>query len=185
MPLSISYSHALSDPTYCDAGKESGLAITKQFNLKPNEPLLLSKVLPHVTVAQLLWCLRVVKPSLKVEADNVAWQFMSRVLATPNNALWPIFKRDVERYIAFRIASSKAPKDRKALLEYATALYGKTVREQDTQECQALMAVLQDASPSQIAIDVSDRMIKARAFDNNGYLEEAYQRKILQDLLDE
>lgn len=175
--LSLSYSQALADPTYCDTGRTGGFALMKRLGVKANEPRPLKEIFPYTTLPEMLWCLRAVKVSLKPEADLIAWEFTDRTLQCVDLYL---LNQDYQDYVKNNFIRHKL---RGELLD--AVQYQKSIASSDKQAaaCSAIIAALGENSPSQIAIDVSAAVIKLQALYGKGAEEEGRQRDILEGLL--
>jgi hypothetical protein len=179
--LSLSYSQALADPTYCDSGIAHGKALADKLGAKHNQPYPLKVILPHCTLAEFLWCLRAVKTSQKAEADKFAWRFIYHTLMRVD-----IFaaSEELKLYVWDKTLSNEST-IRTSLLEDIT--YRKAISQvpQQREACGAIIAALRNDSPSQIAVNVSDAVIKVMAFDGPvaAKTEECKQRAYLESML--
>jgi hypothetical protein len=179
--LSLSYSQALSDPTYCDLGVAHGKALAAKLGAKYNQPYPLKTILPYCTLAEFLWCLRAVKLSQKAEADAFAWRFVRHTLNRVNLFNGSLELRD---YVQGRVNGSTLPL-RSSLLEDITYRKAISASPQQRAACSAIIAALRNDSPSQIAVNVSDAVIKVMSFDgpDAAKAEEQAQRTYLEDSL--
>lgn len=174
MKLSMSYSQALNDPTYCEEGVRGGAELIKLLRVKPNQAVPLIDVLPHVKINEILWCLRAVKPSMRKDADKIAWKFVrntcGRLLALQND-------ERLMRYLLAKINGKVAEVQRKELeADYGTGCNGNKV-------IRVGMLAVAAQIPSQIAINVSQAAMVAQAIVRPGIDEEQTQRDNIQELL--
>lgn len=179
--LSLSYSQAMNDPTYCDTGRKGGFALMKRFGVKPNEPRPLKEIFPYTTLAEMLWCLRAVKSSLKPEADVMAWQFVNYTLLLVDMYC---INEEIRDYVMSRTRRADTRQlHRPELLDRVQ--YQRSIATSDKQDaaCWAIIAALEENSPSQIAINVSAAVIKLQSFYGKEVEEEARQRAYLESLL--
>jgi len=183
MLLSISYSQCLADPTYCDSGRIGGKALTKRFAVKPNEPRPLHEIFRFTTIAEILWCLRAVKPSMRAEADNVARRFTYCTLAE-----MPAFRDmpDIKDYLFGDTYTMKRSTAVQIDLQHKlTRMYADANNHSAHKQITAMLRALSNDSPSQIAIDVAELGLTVAALNgpDEHEREEQRQRIHLEEML--
>jgi hypothetical protein len=159
--LSISYSQALNDPTYCEDGVAHGRALAKRLGVKHNQPYPLKDILPYCTIPEFLWCLRAVKVSQKAEADEFANAFVHKVLLPLG---WGSLADLARQNGAYTMPE-------KVTLE-------------DRVKFKLVHTLTSRLSPSQAAIDISKAVVYYIGQSGGNMVEEEQrQRKILKGLL--
>lgn len=152
MMLTISYSQCLNDPTYCDDGKRGGAQLVKLFGVKPNQPIPLKDIVDHVTVPELLWCLRAVRKSQQTEAALIASNFVQSCLKVIDDV---VTVEDLNEYPTTKQGRIKLLADVQEQHDSATNPIIKAATA-------AILIVLKGEGHlySQVAIDVSQAIIK-------------------------
>lgn len=153
--LTITYSHALADPTYCDEGKEGGLLLLKRFNKQGNEPVPLIDIFPYVTLREAVWCLRVCKHSQQTEARIVTWSFVSFCLG-----MFPALQDEyLEKYITVRKDGKAYSDTARNIMCIHYAEYAKGYN--DLYKIPKI--ITSDEHPSQMAINLIHEVIRQGA----------------------
>jgi len=170
--LSITYAQCLNDPSYCDDGKEGGAILVKQLGIRANSVVPLEVVFPHIKLREALWCLRVVKPSQRIEANRVAWGFIKACVC-----MFPLLcTTDVLDYIDARaggcVYRSKEKHELHQRYDKSQYPLHKLIR-----------MVIADGLPSQIAVNVLEETLKQAIIQHDDHGAEATLREVFRRLL--
>jgi hypothetical protein len=149
--LTLSYSQCIADPTYCDDGKKGGAALLRMLSLKPNEPVKLRRVFPHITLKEALWCLRAVRKSQKIEAREVLWDFVAECVAMFPEIAVP----ELTQYIENRRAGVRISPD---VQLHLIGHFNEKLQEDGT--FRIARVIVAEQIPSQVGINLVEEMMR-------------------------
>lgn len=153
--LTVTYTHCLADPTYCDEGKAGGAQLLKLFNMQPSEPIALKDIFPYITLREAVWCLRVCKHSQQKEAQEVNWNFVYICMG-----IFPeVHDADIDKYI-IRRKNGKPYSDAE---RYRLSMKYTEAAKYHNDLYKIPKIIVSDREPSQLAIDLLQEVMRQAA----------------------